>query len=182
VLRQAGNILRERLEGIRDKTGKNPEGPELLMIEEELMYKALKDMNLSKLVKDDVMLFTSLLDDVFVNQYKKNVPDKEVREHSEAYIKENNLIMDPLEQDAWLQKILQLYDTSCVRHAFMLVGPTGTGKSNITRVLTNALTSRSLKHFETKGTDKETWAITRLNPRSITQDQLYGERDESGEF
>jgi len=108
VLRQAGNILRERLESIREKEGKNPEGEVLLKIEEELMYKALKDMNLSKLVKDDVMLFTSLLDDVFVNQYKLNVPDKEVREHSEAYIKENNLIMDPLLQDAWLQKILQL--------------------------------------------------------------------------
>jgi dynein heavy chain len=83
VLRQAGNILRERLETIREKEGKNPEGEVLLKIEEELMYKALKDMNLSKLVKDDVLLFTSLLDDVFVNQYKKNVPDKEVREHSE---------------------------------------------------------------------------------------------------
>jgi dynein heavy chain len=110
------------------------------------------------------------------------VPDKEVREHSEEYIKENNLIADQLEQDPWLQKILQLYDTSCVRHAFMLVGPTGTGKSNITRVLTSALTARSIKHAETKGTDKETWAITRLNPRSINGDQLYGERDESGEF
>ena len=29
------------------------------------------------------MLFTSLLDDVFVNQFKKNVPDKEIRKHSE---------------------------------------------------------------------------------------------------
>jgi len=64
----------------------------------------------------------------------------------------------------------------------MLVGPTGTGKSNITKVLTAALTARSLANSEKKGTDKETWTITRLNPRSITQDQLYGERDESGEF
>jgi len=64
----------------------------------------------------------------------------------------------------------------------MLVGPTGTGKSNITKVLTSALTARSTEWAEKKGADKETWTITRLNPRSITQDQLYGERDESGEF
>lgn len=64
----------------------------------------------------------------------------------------------------------------------MLVGPTGTGKSRIIEVLSHALTMRSAKWAETKGTDKETWAVTRLNPRSITQDQLYGERDESGEF
>lgn len=36
------------------------------------------------------------------------MPDREVREHSEEYIKENLLIADQLEQDAWLQKILQL--------------------------------------------------------------------------
>lgn len=75
--------MRERLENMREKEGKVPDQDLLIKIEEELMYKALKDMNLSKLVKDDVGLFTSLLDDVFVNQYKKNVPDKEVREHSE---------------------------------------------------------------------------------------------------
>lgn len=108
VLRQAGNILRDRLENMRVKENKIPTKDELTKIEEELMYKALKDMNLSKLVKDDIGLFTSLLDDVFVNQYKKNVPDKVVREHSEAIIKDMNLVADALEQDAWLQKILQL--------------------------------------------------------------------------
>jgi hypothetical protein len=66
-LRQAGNILRERLENERG-AGRDVKGELLIKIEEELMYKALKDMNLSKLVKDDVGLFTSLLDDVFVNQ------------------------------------------------------------------------------------------------------------------
>jgi len=108
LLRQAGNILRERLENMKVKENKIPTKDELTKIEEELMYKALKDMNLSKLVKDDIGLFTSLLDDVFVNQYKKNVPDKVVREHSEAIIKDMNLVADALEQDAWLQKILQL--------------------------------------------------------------------------
>lgn len=83
MLRQAGNLLRARLEDITKKTGKRPEGDELLKNEEELMYKALKDMNLSKLVKADINLFTSLLDDVFVNLYKKNQPDVEVKQYSE---------------------------------------------------------------------------------------------------
>jgi ABC-type hemin transport system ATPase subunit len=84
------------------------------------------------------------------------------------------LIADALEQDAWLQKILQLYDTSCVRHAFMTVGPTGAGKSVIIKVLTNALTNRSLKWAETKGSEKETWSIQRLNTRAIPSNQIYG--------
>ncbi len=60
----------------------------MLKIEEELIYKALKDMNLSKLVKYDVLLFTSLLDDVFVDQTRRmypirSLPDKELHEHYE---------------------------------------------------------------------------------------------------
>jgi len=36
----------------------------------------------------------------------------------------------------WIMKIIQLYETSLVRHGFMLVGPTGSGKSMIMNVLT----------------------------------------------
>ena len=49
-------------------------------------------MNLSKLVKQDVKVFESLLDDVFVNFLKKNVPNKKVLENVEAVIKEMTLI------------------------------------------------------------------------------------------
>jgi len=66
--------------------------PDLKVTEEQLMYKALKDMNLAKLVKDDVKLFESLLDDVFVNTLKKNEPNKKVLEYSKLVIKEYQLI------------------------------------------------------------------------------------------
>jgi dynein heavy chain len=143
-------------------------------------------MNLSKLVKDDVKLFESLLDDVFVNFLKKNEPNRNILQNIESVIKEQALINygynanDTAKSDAWLTKILQLYDTNTVRHAFMLVGPTGAGKSTIIKVLTDALSRWS---ETTKKADKEIWKIERLNPRSITQDQLYGERDlDSGDF
>lgn len=182
VLRQAGNILREEMERCTAKGIT----PDLKIIEEQLMYKALKDMNLSKLVKDDVKLFESLLDDVFVNFLKKNEPNKVILTNVELVLKEYSLIsygynaMDSNKSDAWLTKILQLYDTNCVRHSIMLVGPTGAGKSTIIHALTNAMTRVS---ETTRKNDKEIWKLERLNPRSITQDQLYGERDaDSGDF
>jgi len=49
-------------------------------------------MNLSKLVKDDVKLFESLLDDVFVNFLKKNEPNKTILSNVESILKEAYLI------------------------------------------------------------------------------------------
>jgi len=128
-------------------------------------------MNLSKLVKDDVGLFESLLDDVFVNFNKKSIPNKEVQTAVINVIDEFNLIRlnknkvtDP---DPWLTKINQLYDTNCVRHSIMLVGPTGSGKSVIIEVLKKALSDIA----KNKG-EKDMWKTEKLNPRSITQDQL----------
>jgi len=128
-------------------------------------------MNLSKLVKDDVGLFESLLDDVFVNFNKKSIPNKEVQTAVINVIDEFNLIRlnknkvtDP---DPWLTKINQLYDTNCVRHSIMLVGPTGSGKSVIIEVLKKALSD-----IAKNKTEKDMWKTEKLNPRSITQDQL----------
>ena len=60
-------------------------------------------------------------------------------------------------------KIIQLYETSLVRHGFMTVGPVGCGKTTINNILTDALTSIGLAH-----------KITRMNPKSITGQQMYG--------
>lgn len=109
VLRQAGNILREEMEKYQAKG----ETPKLQVIEEQLMYKALKDMNLSKLVKDDVKLFESLLDDVFVHFKKENDPNKLISTNVESVLKEYSLIYymkndKTAPPDPWFTKILQL--------------------------------------------------------------------------
>ena len=49
---------------------------------------------------------------------------------------ENNL--DDVKE--WFIKIIQLYETSLVRHGFMVVGTVGCGKTTIMDTLTNALT------------------------------------------
>ena len=42
--------------------------------------------------------------------------------------------------EGWVLKIIQLYETFMVRHGFMLVGPTGCGKTAMMQILTSALT------------------------------------------
>jgi dynein heavy chain len=95
-LRQAGNILRIELE-----KSKNLGREKLREIEEKLMYKALKDMNLSKLVKDDIKLFESLLDDVFVNINRENKPNEAVMKMVGEIAKEKKFILDAFDKDVW---------------------------------------------------------------------------------
>lgn len=59
VLRTAGNTIKQ-------------ERPKNHHEEERLMMRALRDMNLSKLVNEDISLFRSLLEDIFPKQ--KEVP------------------------------------------------------------------------------------------------------------
>merc|ERR1719298_223176 len=86
--------------------------------EEMLFMRTVRDMNLSKLVADDVPLFLALLKDLFP---KVSDPPKKVYEsverNSKSIISRTKLI----DYDTWFLKIIQLYETSLVRHGFMLV-------------------------------------------------------------
>ncbi len=151
VLRTAGNTIKQE----RPKNGHE---------EEMLMMRALRDMNLSKLVADDIPLFNSLLVDIFPKQ--TNVPKmmyNEVENAVKQTLESYNLILYP----PWLLKIVQVYETSLVRHGFMLIGPTGSGKTTIINALTESLHALSNPH-----------RITRINPKAITTEEMYGVKSE----
>ena len=148
VLRTAGNTKRQE-----------PESEE-----EMLLMRSLRDMNLSKLVADDIPLFTGLLLDIFPRQTsvpKKNY--KEMEQAVEAVIKRKGLI----KHASWVLKIIQLYETALVRHGYMLMGPTGSGKSTIMSVLTDALSDLGTPH-----------KLYKLNPKAITPEEMYGVKSE----
>jgi dynein heavy chain len=101
-----------------------------------------------------------LLKDIFPQQ--TNIPKKvykEVEGAVRSYMKGKNLC----ERQDWFIKIIQLYETSLVRHGFMVVGTVGCGKTTIMNVLTDALTESGNVHKQ-----------TRMNPKSITGQQMYG--------
>eukprot|EP00985_Skeletonema_marinoi_P020276 scaffold11978_cov76-Skeletonema_marinoi.AAC.1 len=87
-----------------------------------LVYQTVRDMNLSKLVAQDVPLFLSLLADLFPGMSpppKGNYPKEE--EILEKVVEKYGLV----HHDDWVLKVKQLYETTKVRHGIMLVGPSG---------------------------------------------------------
>lgn len=154
VLRTAGATKRENLEES----------------EEVLLYRTLRDMNLSKLIAQDVPLFLSMLADLFPSvesPAKKEFPALMAELSRE--VSNEGLIMHP----SWVTKVLQLHETCLVRHGVMLVGPAGSGKSKIIKMLQKALENTlGVSHRSIK-----------LNPKALEANELYGRTDSrSGEW
>ncbi|DBA03213.1 TPA: hypothetical protein N0F65_003933 [Lagenidium giganteum] len=154
VLRTAGTTKRDNL----------------MANEELLLMTTLRDMNLSKLVAQDIPIFLSLLRDIFPgvehNPSNKNV---EILRVIQTVLQKNNRISC----SAWTTKVLQFYETSIVRHGIILVGPAGSGKSEIFRTLQSALSAHT----------KTPHRQVRMNPKAIRPEEMFGETDKlSGEW
>jgi dynein heavy chain len=128
--------------------------------EEMILSRTLRDMNLSKFVAQDIPLFKSLLKDIFPKNADPKKKEYALMEKAvNKIMKERNLSEAP----DWFIKIVQLYETSLVRHGFMVVGSAGSGKTTIMNCLTDALSETEMGH-----------KMTRLNPKSLTGGEMYG--------
>eukprot|EP00462_Mataza_sp_D1_P007532 CAMPEP_0175123998 /NCGR_PEP_ID=MMETSP0087-20121206/2542_1 /TAXON_ID=136419 /ORGANISM="Unknown Unknown, Strain D1" /LENGTH=4569 /DNA_ID=CAMNT_0016405727 /DNA_START=105 /DNA_END=13811 /DNA_ORIENTATION=+ len=161
-LRNILSVLRTAGVNLRTELNKSA-GADRSDLEEMVMMRTLRDMNLSKLVADDCGLFISLLHDLFPNQADPEKFRYDAEEAAmDAVIKERKLIP----HDSWVTKIVQLYETSLVRHGLMMCGPAGGGKTQATEVLIDALTQVHGKH-----------QIVKMNPKAIKATEMFGQND-----
>lgn len=147
----------------------------LMANEELLLMTTLRDMNLSKLVAQDIPIFLSLLRDIFpgIEQSPSTsgsgAKSAEIAAAISQVLQKNNRVAHP----TWTTKVLQFYDTTIVRHGIILVGPAGSGKSEIFRTLQSALS------VQTKTPHRQ----IRMNPKAIRPEEMFGETDKlSGEW
>merc|ERR1719162_599912 len=101
------------------RTGGKTKRENLTAPEDMLMYQTLRDMNLSKLVAQDVPLFLSLLSDLFPTvAFPASAVHPEEQAELERLVEEDGVTLHA----AWFLKIIQLYETQLVRHGIMMVG------------------------------------------------------------
>ena len=132
--------------------------------EDILLFQTLRDMNLSKMVAQDVPLFLSLLQDLFP---KEEPPAKAVYEDIFAELPITIEKFKKVYYDDWVNKIVQLFETTIVRHGIMLCGPSGGGKSVIADVLMETLIN----------VNKLQYKMPRMNPKAMKPSDMYGLTD-----
>lgn len=137
-----------------------------------LMLRSIQDVNLPKFLSQDIELFRGIVSDLFPGVA---LPPADYDAMEKAMLEsctEFNLQPEPY----FREKLFQTYEMILVRHGMMLVGYSYSGKTQVLHTLANSLTKMSANRLEEKT------AITTINPKSITMDQLYGRLDPSGEW
>eukprot|EP00954_Amorphochlora_amoebiformis_P007587 588813-Amorphochlora_amoeboformis.AAC.1 len=137
--------------------------------EDAILIGAMRDANLPKYLDDDLPLFNAIVRDLFP---RSEIPMKEHKELeagiSMALRKDNKQ-----EIPAFMNKVVQLFETFQVRFGVMLVGPPGGGKSTIYRTLQSAM--NDLKEAGSQDERFQRVHTHVLNPKSVTMGELYGE-------
>lgn len=82
---------------------------------------------------------------------------------AQVVAKDSHLVCD----EAWLNKLVQLYQIQKIHHGFMLVGPAGTGKTKVWTTLLQALQV-------VEGVESQSYVI---DPKAMSKERLYGTLD-----
>ncbi|RWS14208.1 Dynein heavy chain: cytoplasmic-like protein [Dinothrombium tinctorium] len=180
VLVSAGNIKRDRIAKIKEDMKARGEADLIdeasiaeRLPEQEILIQSVCETMVPKLVAEDIPLLTSLLSHVFPGIPYTRAEMQGLKEQIAKVCQEMYLVCSDSNDansehgNAWLEKVLQLYQISNLNHGLMMVGPSGSGKSTAWKVLLKAL-----ERFE--GVEGVAHVI---DPKAISKEALYGVLD-----
>ncbi|CAG9819075.1 unnamed protein product [Phaedon cochleariae] len=133
--------------------------------EDQVVYLAMRDMNIARLTSDDLPLFNGIMSDIFPGVVIPVVDYIDMNFAILEFMEENNIQPIPIA----LTKVLQLYETKNSRHSVMILGKTCTAKSVTWKVLQGAMGKLKNKP------GFNSVQVFPLNPKSLNLGELYGE-------
>lgn len=126
------------------------------------IFTIFRDVNLPKLIANDIPLFVSFLSDLFPNVKHFETTNSDFKKAIEVTLKREKFI----KIDSQVEKINQVMETLINRNSIAIIGPTSSGKSVIINLL-----CETLNHL------KISTKLITLNPKAFTKLELFGYLD-----
>lgn len=157
VLVSSGSLKRARLQQGDDALAEGA------MLEPQILVQSIRETVSPKLIKDDVARLVQVQEQDFpgVDYVPANMA--ELKAAIEKVMDERHLTVS----EAWMTKIIQLYQIQRIHHGVMMVGQSASGKSEVWKVLLRALQ-------EVEQVDGVCHVI---DPKVMSKEALYGSLD-----
>lgn len=130
--------------------------------EQAVLMRSLRDTNVAKIEGDDLKIFMGLLADLFPGISVPRARDYEFEEVLVS-VMENDYGYTHDPDGYLLLKITQLIELLAIRHCVFLLGPPGSFKSSMWKILKNAKTRQN-----------EKTTVVDFSPKAISTNELYG--------
>jgi len=141
-------------------------------VEQDVLYRALRDFNVPKILNQDMDIFMGLLQDLFPGVDPPRKRDAAFEAVITAEAEKANLCVD----DDFLLRVTQFADLLAIRHCVFLMGPTGTARTEVYRTLAKAImtgTDKPENDYLQMCNRKKVY-IKDINPKSQPTTELYG--------
>ncbi|CAG9323486.1 unnamed protein product [Blepharisma stoltei] len=142
------------------------------LTEDIILIRAMKDSNVPKFLKEDLVLFNAIVQDLFPEAEIPSADCGDLELAIRECIGKDHL--QPI--DTFVNKVIQLFETFEVRFGVMIVGPATAGKTTCYKILAHALSLLRSKNSRNQSYQKVQFQV--LNPKAISMGELYGEYNE----
>ncbi|GBF96391.1 dynein heavy chain axonemal [Raphidocelis subcapitata] len=141
-------------------------------VESQVLFRALRDFNVPKILAPDMVIFMGLLNDLFPGVDPPRKRDLAFEEVIRATAVEMKLAPD----DDFVLRVVQLSELLAIRHCVFLMGPTGCGRTECYRVLARAIakgTNEPVNDY-LKMNNRKKVTVRDIDPKAVSTQELYG--------
>ena len=157
VLVSSGGLKRARI------TAQGSQSLEEEVMEPQIIVQSLRETMAPKLIATDAEIMRTIEEESFPNVQYVPAPLEKLQQAIRETAAESNLVVS----EAWMNKILQLYQIQALHHGVMMVGSSGSGKSAAWKTLLSALQ-------RVEGVEGVCHVI---DPKVMSKENLYGSLD-----